>query len=62
VVGHSTGIRWRGIAVLLGAAVLAALLAVGPVHGAGGGAPLAEAGLDQQVLRGETVRLDATGS
>ena len=56
------GIRRRGIAVVLGAAVLSALLAVGPVSGADGGGPLAEAGLDQQVLRGETVRLDATGS
>ena len=51
-----------GIAVLLGATVLAALLSAGPVHGAGGGAPLAEAGLDQEVRSGETVRLDATGS
>lgn len=61
-VGHSKGVRWGGIAVVLGAAVLSALLAAGPVHGAGGGEPLAEGGLDQHVLRGETVRLDATGS
>ncbi|MEF8840683.1 MAG: PKD domain-containing protein [Haloarculaceae archaeon] len=48
--------------------VLTALLLAIPAAGAGavvpadGDAPLAEAGLDQQVLRGETVRLDATGS
>jgi len=46
---------------------MAILLAV-PAAGTGtavptdDGAPLAEAGLDQQVLHGETVRLDATGS
>jgi hypothetical protein len=51
-----------GVAVLLGTVVLSAVVAVGPVDGADDGTPLAEAGLDQQVLRGETVRLDATGS
>ena len=47
--------------VLLGIVVPTAVLAA-PAAGTGAGAPLAEAGLDQQVLRGETVRLDATGS
>lgn len=50
-----------GIAVLLGAAVLGSAL-VGTAVGADGDAPLAEAGLDQEVRLGETVRLDATGS
>jgi hypothetical protein len=60
--GCSTRTGVVGVAVLLGTVVLSAVVAVGPVDGAGAGTPLAEAGLDQQVLRGETVRLDATGS
>ena len=50
-----------GIAVLLGAAVLGSAL-VGTAVAADGDAPLAEAGLDQEVRLGETVWLDATGS
>ena len=51
-------------AVLLGCAVAASVVAtpVAGVAGVGGGTPLAEAGLDQQVNVGERVRLDATGS
>ncbi|PSQ11410.1 hypothetical protein BRC93_05775 [Halobacteriales archaeon QS_5_70_15] len=63
MVGHSVGVRRADVGIAVaGATALVALLLAGPAVGADGDAPLAEAGLDQQVLRGETVRLDATGS
>lgn len=60
MVGHST--RAVGVGLVLLCAVLSAFPLAGPAVGSAGETPLAEAGLDQQVLRGETVRLDATGS
>jgi len=63
------GIRRVGVGIAIaGVTALAAVLLVVPAVGAGtavpgdDGTPLAEAGLDQQVRHGETVRLDATGS
>jgi hypothetical protein len=56
-----------GIAIAGATAIVALLFAVtavgvGAAVPADGGTPLAEAGLDQRVGHGETVRLDATGS
>lgn len=66
--GHSVGIRRVGVsAVLLGAVALSAVvvdpaLGAGTATATGNDAPFAEAGLDQQIPLGGTVRLDATGS